>query len=408
MFCSDCGKIIDDDALICPECGAATKKGILALKNQEKSQQSNELKEDPINPHSNSVKVDKKKMLLVAKVLGLVGSAVLLISLFGNYCSITAPLVGTIPVSMSNHLGKLMFVVFLLAGLSILSTLLKYSVLQTVTGSLTMVWAGYMIWEIQSRTSTSDTSGLVSVSFGIGLLLFILAACLILASGITNIVLAKKFKAHSAEEKENKHIRIEYIICICLIALVICGIAGIAIINAHGKATAKKTVNQFMNAAALYNVDTMKSYLSSDVNDRNGLMEAYNPDLLRDAFLSGLDVDISIFDSNGKAALNETFTLFGKNYIKKYDVTDVTKNSDGTYTVKASASIIDMSSVTEQIQQYSAFDFYLYIYYGEAEKMCSVLNDAIENAGSMDTEFTFVVKKVNGDYKISEIDFRDS
>lgn len=41
------------------------------------------------------------------------------------------------------------------------------------------------------------------------------------------------------------------------------------------------------------------------------------------------------------------------------------------------------------------------------EDMCTVVNDAIRSAGTMETEFTFVVKNVDGSYRITEIDYRD-
>lgn len=44
MFCSECGKTIDDEAVICPECGAVTKKGVLTL--QAAAKQGSAVKEN--------------------------------------------------------------------------------------------------------------------------------------------------------------------------------------------------------------------------------------------------------------------------------------------------------------------------------------------------------------------------
>ena len=41
------------------------------------------------------------------------------------------------------------------------------------------------------------------------------------------------------------------------------------------------------------------------------------------------------------------------------------------------------------------------------EDVCKVMNDAIKSAGSMDTEFTFVVVDIDGNYMITEIDYTD-
>lgn len=165
MFCSECGKTIDDEAVICPECGAVTKKGILKL--QEAAKQGAEVKENQdfttIKP-----KDDSKIMRLVAMIIGLVGSALLLSSLLGEFASTTAPIIGKYSISVSNYLDKLTIVVVLLAGFSIAASLLKYSILQIVTGTLTGAWIGYSMWDIQSKASTSEISGLIDINFGMG------------------------------------------------------------------------------------------------------------------------------------------------------------------------------------------------------------------------------------------------
>ena len=140
MFCSECGKTIDDEAVICPECGAVTKKGILKLQDAAKQGAAVEENLDftTIKP-----KDDSKIMRLVAMIIGLVGSALLLSSLLGEFASTTAPIIGKYSISVSNYLDKLTIVVVLLAGFSIAASLLKYSILQIVTGTLTGAWIGY-------------------------------------------------------------------------------------------------------------------------------------------------------------------------------------------------------------------------------------------------------------------------
>ena len=430
MFCSECGKTIDDEAVICPECGAVTKKGILKL--QEAAKQGAEVKENQDFTTIKS-KDDSKIMRLVAMIIGLVGSALLLSSLLGEFASTTAPIIGKYSISVSNYLDKLTILVVLLAGFSIVASLLKYSILQIVTGTLTGAWIGYSMWDIQSRASTSEISGMLDINFGIGTYLFICAACLMLASGIVYIVAERKAKANApADEKPNpKPKKAEIIVSICLGVLVICGI-GIFIFfrNYQGTKEVKATVGNFMNAAIHYEVDTMKSYLSSDVNDKNGFMEAYTPYTMRNAFLSIIKVDYSDLKEGQRKAIDRTGTLFGEHYLKKYDVVSANKNNDGNYIVKVKASIIDMSTTSEQIQKGSAekvaeyakkypeivetirssfseeeaAEFMAYLIFDD---ICPVIDNAIRNAGSMETEFTFVVKKIDGSYKITEIDYKD-
>lgn len=432
MFCSECGKTIDDEVLICPECGAITKNGILKL--QEAAKQGEKVSDSQdfttLKPKDNS-----KILRLVAMILGLAGSALLLSSLLGEFCSATLPIVGKYQVSISNYLDKMTILVVLLAGFSIVASFLRYSILQIVTGALTGTWIGYMIWNIQSKASSSEVNGFVDINFGIGTFLFILAACLILASGIVYVVVAKKSK-ESVPAEENagpKHKKAEIIVSICLGALVVCGLGVFIFIRSfQGTKEAKTTVAEFMNAAINYDVDAMKSYLASDIKDRNGLMEAYTPDIMSTSFIDPIDTYLGKLNETDKKMITETSVLFGKNYLKKYDVGIVTK-SDGTFIVKVSASIIDIKTNDAQIQKktsemvkkffedygdYFNYDDILSIYGSEEEvakfvarikfdDYCKILNDSIMSAGSMDTEFTFVVKNIDGNYKIIEIDYKD-
>ena len=431
MFCSECGKTIDDEALICPECGAITKNGILKL--QEAAKQGEKVSDNQdfttLKPKDNS-----KILRLVAMILGLAGSALLLSSLLGEFCSATLPIVGKYQVSISNYLDKMTILVVLLAGFSIAASILKYSILQIVSGSITGGWIGYMIWDIQHRASSSEISGLVDINFGIGTFLFILAACLILASGVVYAVAGKKSKSvePAVKKTEPKHKKAEIIVSICLGVLLICGVGIFIFLKSfQGTKEAKTTVAEFMNAAIHYEVDSMKGYLASGINDKNGFMEAYTPSTMKDAFLNTLGVRWSSLKDEQKEAINRTGSLFGKNYLKKYDVVSVTKNADGTFTVKVSASIIDMNTTSQQIQKQSAdriakyandypevMEYIREVYYSDEEvarfmtlylfeDMCTIIDSAIKNAGSMDTEFTFLVKNIDGAYKITEIDYKD-
>lgn len=431
MFCSECGKTIDDESLICPECGAITKNGLLKLQDAAKKGES---VHDNVEFTKTESKDNVKTLKLVAMILGLAGSASLLSSLLGEFGSATVPIIGKYSVSIANYLDKMVFLVVLLAGLSIVASLLKYPILQTVIGAITGGWIAYMMCDLHSRASASEVSGWVDINFGLGTYLFILAACLMLASGIVYIVAEKKPKTNAiADEKAaTKRKKAEIIVSIVIGVLAVCGIGVFIFFNSiQGTKEAKTVVGDFMNAAIHYEVDSMKSYLASDVNDKNGLMEAYTPYTMRGAFLNVIGVRWDSLKEKQKTAIDQTGVLFGKNYLKNYDVTGVTKNSDGSFTVKAKGSIINMSTTSEQIQKKSAEKIAAYadkypeimeyireVYYTDEEvarfmalylfdDICPIIDDAIKNAGSMETEFTFVVKKIDGSYKITEIDYKD-
>ncbi len=456
MFCSDCGKTIDDDALICPKCGAVTKKGLLALKNQETTNQLNEstaqldeptetetapstsaenknkeTENNVVNSELTDVEKKHKALKFVAMIIGLAGSAVLIVSLLSDFCSYKTPQSGAIPVSMSDHLGILILVVVFLAGLSIVSSVLRRTALLIATGCITLVWAGYMIWTFQSISSSLEILGLLDVKIGIGVYLSFLAACLILFSGIVYVFAAKNAKTTTAEEKSNSKKKIEILISVCLGVLFVCGIVVIESLKNHDKSGAKYAVAQFMNDAILYNVDSMNSLLATDVNDKNGLMEAYTADTMRNAFLSSWGLDADDLNAESNAAVTETSILFGKYYLKNYKVESIAENFDDSYTVKVTASIIDMSTTYEQIQTESAAITSEYVDLNPEEitelyfelrtdravanylsvklfpNTCSIINSAIRSAGAKDTEFTFTLKKVDGSFKITEIDYMD-
>lgn len=430
MFCSECGKTIDDEALICSECGAITKKGMIKL--QEAAKQGEKAGEyeifTMIKPKDNT-----KTLRLVAMILGLVGSVLLLSSLLVEFGSATVPIIGKYGVSVSNYLDKKTIFVVILAIFSVVSSLLKYSVLEIITGAITGGWIGYLMWEIQNRASTSEVSGLVDINFGLGTYLFICAALMMITSGIVYIVAAKKSKENTPVEKKVKprNKKTDIIVGSCLGVLLVGGIIGFVLFTGSMVTKeAESTVNNFMNAALHYEVNSMKGYLAADVNDKNGFMEAYTPYTMRNAFLSVFGVQYDELKDDQKKAIDRTGTLFGENYLKEFNIAKATKNSDGSFTVKVKASIIDMSTTSEQIQKESAAaltafekkdpemaEFFRYFYPADEvvknmvlyifDDICPVIDNAIKNAGSMETEFTFVVKKIDGNYKITEIDYKD-
>ncbi|MBO7453365.1 MAG: hypothetical protein J6U54_23780 [Clostridiales bacterium] len=372
-----------------------------------------------------------KTLNLVAMILGLSGAGALVLSIFTDAYSIKTGL-GNISVSMTSYMSGLIGFIFLVAGCSIAFSLLKLAVPEIITGSVTTLLALFMCWHIKSK----EGNGLVrlNISFGPGAFLFVLGAGVILASGILYAVSkSNASKAGIVDENEAKRKKIGKIIGICvgaLAALCIVVVLLSAVNKSNQKKEAKNTVQAFMKAAIEYDVDSMEKYLASDVKDKNGLMEAYTPDIMSNAYLTAFGMTLDDLSDEDKATITETSVYFGKSYLKKCNVEDVTVNDDGTYTVKVPATIIDMSNTDKQIQnaaeditakltEEKAAEIYkIYLNYptDEANKMlmnmlmpdfCSILNDAISSSTEKETEFTIVVSKIDGEYKIPELDYKD-
>lgn len=364
-------------------------------------------------------------------ILGLVGSGSLLLSLMTDAYSVQTVL-GNITISMSKYMSGLIILVFLIAGCSVAFSLLKLAVPQIVTGSFTTLLAAFIFWHIKSKESSGGTS--LTVYFGVGAYLFFLAASLVLASGIIYAVATKKAKAAGiVDAGEAKRKKIGRIICICLGALVVLCIGlflASAIKERKEKNMAKDTVTTFMNAALSYDVDTMNKCLSTDVKDKNGLMEAYDPDIMSNAFLSIIGATKDELGEDGQKCLRDTSVYFGQSYLKKYSIGDVAKNDDGSYTIKVPATIINMDNTDDTIKEKSseAVEKFaeenreellaVYLNYPAEEvtlrlmdmlmpDICNILNEAISESDEQETEFTIVVKKIDGEFMITEIDYKD-
>lgn len=372
-----------------------------------------------------------KTLRLVAMILGLVGSGSVLLSLMTDAYYVNTAL-GKLSVSMTKYMSGLILFVILLAGCSVAFSLLKLAVPQIITGSFTTFIAAFMLWHIKSKESAGKIQ--LSISFGTGAYLFFLAAALMLAAGIIYVIAANKAKAAGIEDpNEAKRKKICKIIYICLGALLVLCIGVVilsAVVQVQAKKKAQGVVSDFLTAATAYDVDKMNTYLSPEVNDKNGLMEAYTPEVMNNAFLSVMGVTENQLGEESRKCLTESSIYFGKSYIKSYGFDDVTKNDDGSYTVTVHGKIIDMSNTNNTLKTRSAeiAEDYATNHLEEIYKIaltasgdeataqlmdlmmpdiCGALNDAIKDAGEQETTFTFVVSKVSGDYKITEIDYKD-
>ena len=372
-----------------------------------------------------------KTLRLVAMILGLAGSGSVLLSLLMDAYKLNTSF-GQIAYSMTKYMSGLILFVVLMAGCSVAFSLLKMAVPQTIVGSVMTAIAAFMCWHIKSKEGSGTIR--LNISFGTGAYLFFLAAILMLSAGIIYIIAANKAKAAGIEDpNEAKRKKIAKIIYICLGILVVLSI-GIfilsAVVKAQAKKEAKSVVENYVAAAMAYDVDKMNTYLAPDVKDKNGLMEAYTPKIMNDAFLSVMGVTDEQLGEDSRKCLTESSEFFGKSYLKSFGVDEVSINDDGSYTIKAHAKIIDMSNTYETLKTSSTeiandyatnhleeiYEIALTSSGDEAAaklmdlmmpEICAVLNESIKNAGEMDTEFTFVVDKVSGEYKITEIDYKD-
>lgn len=163
-----------------------------------------------------------KLMRLVAMLLSIVGSAVLLSSLLMEFCSFTDPIVGVKTISMIDYVDARIMVVFGLVELCCVLSLMRFSISQIITGAFIGIWAGFMLWDFHIKATESMES--ITARLGLGIIMFIISAGHILASGIIFAFFENKCKALEFDSGKPRLIRkIEVFYCISLgVILMIC------------------------------------------------------------------------------------------------------------------------------------------------------------------------------------------
>lgn len=194
MFCSKCGKKLPDDSKFCSGCGATLVNNTRPVSSKTSSYD-----------REYALMTEKTdKQLRTAMILGIIGSAVYLISLFTEAYSGVAPFVGQVSVSMTRYMqGGATGFIWITAILGVVFAVLHFGVLQVLTG-LACGGLGVIAITHINEIANNDT---VSTSIGKGPYLMFLGAILIVVSGIMNEVAKdsmKKFERnHSRSSKTN-------------------------------------------------------------------------------------------------------------------------------------------------------------------------------------------------------------
>ena len=149
-----------------------------------------------------------RTLRLTAQALGIAGSALILCALILECCSLTGSAAGTRSVTLLDFIGPKMITAFGLVEMSIVFSLVNYSVPQILTGSFAGIWAGFIYREIMK------TQGAV---IGPGAYVFILSSVLILASGI--VLAIARGKASGSEDRISKLFRKLEVFCSAAIGL---------------------------------------------------------------------------------------------------------------------------------------------------------------------------------------------
>ena len=146
-----------------------------------------------------------RTLRLVAMTLGVSGSAVLLSSLFMEFCSFSDNMGGSTSISVINYVDARIIVVFGLIEMCCVFSLWNFAVPQILTGTFIGLWSWFMIWDIRQRVG--DTAEYLRDDLGLGIYMFILSSGLILVSGIILAVFLNKCKRFGIDDGKPRMIR---------------------------------------------------------------------------------------------------------------------------------------------------------------------------------------------------------
>ncbi len=334
-----------------------------------------------------------KLLRLLGLIFGLVGAGTMLFSLLMD-ASVVNSVFGSISVPMTKYLEGIVWVVFVIAAGAIAFTLMRWDIPLTVTGSIAIAFSVFMLAHINN--AGQEGGKYATVSYGAGIILFFLAAALMLAAGILYIVAKNKAKkagipysyvldtvfgkkvpavtapqetVEGAAEAEvdpavagevsavpsapaaapSKGKKLGIIIGICVGAVLIIG-GGILGTTLYYKAQEQKeataAVEEFMSSAQSYNIIGINKCLADKFSDKNDFLAAYRPDQLAESNLNAAGITTDQLSTLSYELFKDGCVYLGKNYIKGYGIDEVTANSDGTYTAKVTVNIINANDVS--------------------------------------------------------------
>ncbi len=179
MFCPQCGKEVDDNANVCPFCGAQLKKSQSAASGG--------------TAVSGVAPAQSDAMAFVGIIVGVIGALLVII---GTFLPLVQDSLG-IGLSSSlmnggvagNDLKILGFALIATAAVSCLFVVLRIKVAAIIFSVINLLVSGFICFAIVSGMNDSDTFGLVK--YGAGFFCIIAGAVILL---VGSILLKKKAK----------------------------------------------------------------------------------------------------------------------------------------------------------------------------------------------------------------------
>lgn len=269
--------------------------------------------------------------------------------------------------------------------------------------------------EIENAASTKKLNNLSGGR--IGLIIGIVFSALIIVGIGSSFIIAAKTKANEkakaiAESKAQEESELE----------------AEELSKKQGK-EAKLIVESFLTAAKTNNVDTMNSCISTNCQDKFGILDLIVPERFIKVLLKFDNYTPNQLSDDSLKQLNTAACYFSQSFISSYDLDDVEDNGDGTYTVTVSAKLIDLDSY-DDIHNTKLKEYYSYvetnhsdelnaIYYSSSSDyeaklrayeylvpyMSKAITEGVNDAKRYDIKLEFTVQEVEGSYKITTIDY---
>lgn len=404
-----------------------------------------------------------KLLRLLGLIFGLVGAGIMLFSLLMDAYTVNAVL-ATASVPMTKYLEGLVWVVFLVAACAIAFSLMRWDVPLTVTGSIATVFAVIMLAHIKSNEKDGKIP--VTVSYDAGIIIFFLAAALMLAAGILYIVAKNKAKkagipyayvldtvfgkntpvveapqesvegeiagdseaapvSVAAAPSKGKKIGIIVGICVGAVLIIGGGILGTTLYyKAQEQKEATAAVEEFMSSAKSYNISGINACLAEKFSDKNDFLAAYRPDQLAESNLSSAGISTDSLSTLSYEIFKDGCVYLGKNYIKGYGIDEVTSSGNGTYTAKVTVNVLNANDVaslfSDKCMNISVDDYedeiyaIMYLASDDEEAMemlydmlipdiTDLLEEAVDEAGTVKCVLTLELSKESDGFKITKI-----
>ena len=259
------------------------------------------------------------------------------------------------------------------------------------------------------------------------------AKCLSLYQSAGNKSQADKLMALTKKQKSAKKAKkVGVIVGICIAAFFLLCIGGVGVsyfLKAQEKDKAAAVVEDYLKAATNGDSDAMDDCVSSKCKDNTDLETFLNPEMINIGILSFDQATPSDLSDSSLEQLTEASEYFCQCYVSSYDLREVTRNGDGTYTVEVKANIIDLESFDNAyvVQHEQIFNDIGKKYQAEVDdinatakthaeavmrlydlimpSICKGVKEAVREADETSVVFKFTVGKMSGKYVITEINY---